>query len=148
MKLKTLHRTIIALLIIINGVLLYLWIKAPHRPNPEGPKKEIIARLKLDQKQTEAYELLIAEHRKQIRNCDQQMREAKQTYFAALKQEQPKADALALNRMMILDKKINEIHFRHFKALKGLLRKDQVPAFNKLMEEIARMLAPKGPPRR
>lgn len=148
MKLKTLHRIIIVLLLVVNGVLLYLWINAPHGPNPEGPKKEIIARLKLDRKQVKAYELLIAEHRKQIRHCDRQMREAKQTYFAALKQEHPKVDSLALNRMMHLEKEINEVHFRHFKALKSLLRKDQVPAFNTLMEEIARMLAPKGPPRR
>lgn len=148
MKLKTLYRLIFGVLIVCNGILLFLWIKAPKPPSMEGPKQEIIARLKLDDKQISQYEALIHEHRKSIRSCNERMQKAKQKHFKGLKESNPQLNQAYLNEMMEIEKEINSIHFEHFLALKLLLRQDQLPAFNVLMDDIAKLLAPKGPPRK
>lgn len=148
MKLKSLYRVLVGILIVCNAVLLFLWIKAPKPPSIDGPKKEIIARLRLDNQQIRQYENLIHEHRKAIRSCNLRMQKTKQNYFKVLKKENPQLNQVYLTEMIDIEKEINTIHFEHFLALKLLLHQEQIPAFNMLMDDIAKLLAPKGSPRR
>ena len=148
MKLKNLYRIIIVFLIITNSIFLAMWIFAPEHNNPGNQKEKIITRLQLDDSQIKQYESLINEHRRAIRSCEFRMRKAKELYFKALTAENPEVDTLTLHEMMHLEKEINLIHFSHFKAVKKLLHPNQISAFNDLMQDIARILGPKGlPPR-
>lgn len=152
-KTKLLTIAVIGLLIINLGTLGFLFLNGnKHRPPHEGrpePKYEIIEKLHFDTEQQKQYDKLIEWHKANIGEADDNIRDAKNELYTQL--SKPEVDMKEKDSLIAVinsnQKKIEEIHFRHFEDIKKLCRKDQLDDFNALSEELARLFAPKHGPR-
>ena len=116
-------------------------------PRREGPRRHIIERLQLDAGQTAAYDRLIGEHRRAIRQKQDELAASKQQLYAQLQGDIfPQKDSL-ITRIGQLQQEIEQIHFNHFKALKNLSMAtvEQSEAFSQLAGELGRLFEPKHP---
>jgi periplasmic protein CpxP/Spy len=148
-KTKLLTIAVIGLLVINFGTLAFLLLngkghRPPHGGRPE-PKYEIIERLHFDAAQQKQYDKLIDWHQANIGETDDKIREAKNKLYSQL--SKPTVDLKAKDSLIAVinlsQKKIEEIHFRHFEDIKKLCHKDQLDDFNALSEGLARLFAPK-----
>jgi protein CpxP len=127
----------------------------PHsgRPNsPHGreePARIIIARLRFDPNQQQAYQKLIDEHRKQVAILADQMKQLHEQYYSLLA-----ATTSDLARQTALSQQIADnqkaqaaLNFRHFEQIKALCRPDQQADFRVLASDLARLFGRQQPPR-
>jgi hypothetical protein len=127
-KLKVI--TVLAIgLFIINLVLIgvnYIQ-KTPKR---EGPRNEIIQRLQFDEQQIKAYDTMIQQHRKAIRQLDNEILELKKSLYKQLtsKEDLIAQDAL-LNSLGEKQKALEQVHFEHFKQIHQLCKPSQEAYF-------------------
>lgn len=110
-------------------------------PKGEGPKKEIIQRLSFNEEQVVAYEKLIAGHQELVKAKEQEIRTAKNNLMASLKKP---GNNSALEQVAKLHREMEEIHYQHFLDIRALCNEDQIPAFDSLVDDLAKMFAPKG----
>lgn len=118
-----------------------------HRKHRE-PKEEIIEKLHFTDKQVKAYEVLIAEHQKAILEKDEEIRKSKNSLYALLKANDMSRKDSLINRIALLHTDIEVIHFNHFAQIKKLCTEEQMPAFNELSRELARLFSPPPPPKK
>lgn len=149
MKKSNLLIGIIIGLLACNGLLLYFVMRPTPRNNREAPKIFIIEKLHFNQEQIDAYELLIQNHRKQVKETERGIRESKNALYQTLNNNNPavQSDSLIL-AMNAYQQKMEKIHFEHFMAIKNLCTPEQLPAFEELSKELARLFGPKHPPRK
>lgn len=143
---------IIVLLLLNLGTLGYLFMgnKRPmHGPPPghEGPAGLIIERLQLDEEQQQKFEEQRFEHQSKIRAVRKESGELHDALFSLLKNEaidSIKKDSLQ-NAIRLVEIKKDEITFEHFQQLKSILKPEQLPLFDGLIEEIGRRLTDNAP---
>jgi len=111
-----------------------------HRP--EGPKFFIIERLELNPQQIKQYEVLIENHRSQIREKEEVIMEQKEALYEGLKSD------LALEKQDALLKNINQtqleieiIHYAHFQDIKKICNASQLEKFNDLAEDFTHLFS-------
>jgi protein CpxP len=128
------YKLIIALLLITNIFLLFLFIKRPKNSfNPDTPKKIIIERLHFDEKQIIKYQELINEHRKNIRNNDQKIIELKKQLYLLLLSNTDSLQYTKISKEIgNIQQEIEITHFKHFNDIKALCKPNQINDFNKL----------------
>jgi protein CpxP len=137
---------VIGLLLLNFGTLAFLFLRKGHRP-PHGrgpePKTEIARRLDLDEKQREAYEQLIRVHRDTISALEEDIHRTKKQLYAQLSGQAAgnAADSLT-GRLGAVQVRIERIHFEHFRALRGVCRPEQLPAFDSLANDLERIFQP------
>jgi len=135
------------LLIIDAGVLGFMWFGHPHHPGP--PDKMIIERLKLDADQQAKFDVLKHEHHEQIVQIEEQSASLHRQWFDLLKTE-PIDTVLRNNlisRIKENDSRKESVTFEHFQKLRAILRPDQKPLFDDLIQELSRQLMrPAGGP--
>jgi protein CpxP len=136
--------------LIISNILLIVFISMPkkdHRFHPDKPRNIIIERLQFDEKQIEAYDVLIENHRNQIREKDQQIIELKNKLYENLNQDlnQNVLDSLT-SEIASTQKQIETIHYLHFVDIKKLCKDDQLEKYNQLISELSRIFSPPRPP--
>lgn len=148
-KTKLLTIAVIGLLLINFGALGFLLLngrehRPPHRGRPE-PKYEIIEKLHFDATQQKEYDKLIEWHQANIGQADDEIREAKNELYSQL--SKPAVDSKVKDSLINVinsnQKKIEEIHFKHFEDIKKLCHKGQLNDFNALSEELSKLFAPK-----
>jgi hypothetical protein len=153
-KTKLLTITVIGLLLLNLGTLSFLFLngknhKLPHEGGRPQPKEIIIEKLHLDAAQQKEYVKLIQWHRSEIRELDDNIRQAKNELYMQLSQAE--VNVKAKDSLIILinsnQKQIEETHFKHFEDIKKLCHKDQLEDFNELTEELSRIFTPNKPPR-
>lgn len=114
---------------------------------PQGPRKIIIERLKLDNAQIETYDLYISQHRKAIRQTEDQIHQLKNELYKTLNTN---SDTLQRNiliaKLGALQMNIEKIHIRHFEEIRDLCKPEQKDNFENLTSEIATLFA-RGPKR-
>jgi hypothetical protein len=135
-------------LVISNLVLVGFLFFDKAKPKHEGPKNHIIEVLHLDQAQVAQYDILIADHQKQIREQEGQLMNAKNALYATVVDEP--SDSLIQGLKMNVssaEEKIQDIHLNHFREIKKLCKPEQLPAFESLMNEVGFLFAP-GPKRK
>ncbi len=149
MKKESFYKVLILLLLLINlGIIAFLWFNHPHHPGP--PDKMIIERLKLDPGQQAKFDVLKHEHHEQIVQIDEQSANLHRHLFDLLKSEP--VDTASKNTLMLKIKenesKKETVTFEHFQKLRGILRPDQKPLFDDLIQELSHQLMhqPDGPP--
>lgn len=125
-------------LLISNGVLLFLFLQ---RPNHEGPKKEIIAKLAFDEKQVQAYEKTILKHRALIDKADKEIVVLKNNLYKRLKAKENESEKDSLITLLgQKQEEIERIHFKHFLEIKKICTKpEQVKKFEDLTAELGRL---------
>jgi hypothetical protein len=139
---------VITLLLIINLVLVvFIFLKPPPPLNRKEPKHFIIERLKLDAGQIAKYEDLIADHRHQIREKDELIREYKHDLYGLLANDSiPRhvVDSITL-AIAKIQKDIEVIHFEHFMDIKALCKPDQIKYFDETSTELQHIFQPDRP---
>jgi Spy/CpxP family protein refolding chaperone len=152
-KLRFLTWSVIILLLLNAGTLIYLLTtkKPDQRPPGEGASNFIIEQLKLDAQQQQQFSELRRQHQDVTRQIQEEDRKLHDQYFDLLKTDNPdkaKADSISL---LIAQQRSNieKATFDHFQQLRKLCREDQKKLFDTTIDEIMRLMAPKGPlPRR
>ena len=151
-KIRLLTIAVIGLLIINLAVLTFLFLRRPAPPGPAGPgrrgetPREIIGRrLELDPGQLQAYDQLIEEHRKSIRELDRQIRDAKNQLYETLRDSTGTGKDSLVAVIGKLHEDIERTHYHHFSGIRSLLRPAQQKEFDVLTGELARFFAPGRP---
>jgi hypothetical protein len=130
-------------MVLLNAATLAFFLTGNHRgPRPHGrkeagPKNIVIEKLKLDDEQVVKYEELIAEHLAAINKNDSLMFEARHALFVQLSEQDQTEIEVQLNTIGRLQKEVENVHFQHFTDLKALCTEEQLPAFEKLIDELA-----------
>ncbi|OPG93827.1 hypothetical protein B2I21_34445, partial [Chryseobacterium mucoviscidosis] len=76
--------------LLISNLLLVVFMLMRKPPHHSGPRNLIIERLHLDEKQIQQYDVLIQQHRMQIREKEHEMMDAKTQYYSLLKNKDQK----------------------------------------------------------
>lgn len=145
MKKKFITRTFIVVLLLSNAFFIWRFLAGPRPPFHHGPKEEIIKRLNFDDKQIQQYEVLIQKHRKQIHASELKISKAKKIYFSHLKNNSKEIDTIQLAKIQTAQAEIERTHYMHFLEIKQLCRKDQLPLFTSLIDELGELFS-HGPP--
>jgi hypothetical protein len=116
-------------------------------PAGEGPKYIIIERLGLDSAQVQAYNLLVDDHRSQIRALTHKINQTNARLYGSLGgQPLPKGQAKAiLDTIGQLQIQKVEINLAHFRDIKALCRPDQKAAFADLAQDLNELFSPRRP---
>jgi protein CpxP len=140
--------SIVALLLFISNVVLVFFLVQKPKPH-EGPKNIIIQKLNFDVQQVSAYEKLIIQHRKAIRQKEQQIRRIKRRLYTSLNQnrEFPRKTRM-IERLGQKQIEIETIHYEHFKDIKKICKPEQIARFNALTKELTRLFDHKPRPKR
>jgi hypothetical protein len=143
--------SIISIGLLLTNLLMagFIFFKKPHKPPFREPKNIIIEKLSLDEAQQDQYDLLIREHRKEIRENDDKIRECKELLYHTLVSEKELSinDSL-INEIGRLQVNIEKAHYLHFKKIKNICNPEQQEAFNEFSRELAHLFAPPPPHRR
>ncbi len=106
----------------------------------------IINQLGFDEKQIQAYEELIQDHRKGIGSQEKIRRQLKnELYQLLLTHNNSTKDSLMIELAQV-QKNIEVIHFNHFKDIQALCTHEQQAAFEELTQELQKMFSHKHPP--
>ena len=151
--------TVVTLLLLTANIitLALLWTtknkdRGNMRPAPGGQVFEFLTKeLKLDEQQQEAYKKLRDEHQQARRGIQDNIRMAKDEFFALLKKPDV-SDSLinAYNRKAAeANQRLDEITFKHFQKLRAICNKTQQQTFDSIIQEALHRMAPprrEGPP--
>ncbi|MFN0203022.1 MAG: Spy/CpxP family protein refolding chaperone [Bacteroidia bacterium] len=137
---------IIALL--LSNVLMAFFLFFGKKAHPRPRMEIVIERLHFDKEQAAKYDLLIENHRNQIRAKDSQMMQLKNDLYRQLITQDAAQIAASTQAMGDLQKEIELIHFQHFTEVKQLCKPEQQQAFQALANDLAKIFAPHKPPRR
>lgn len=153
-KSKLLTLTVISLLLINIGTLVFLLLGQPHPRNGTEsvgrpkPKEIIIEQLGLDVSQIKVYEGLIHEHRQCVDSFDRIIRESKVALYQNLAHDSSEVvDAALISKINAAQKQIELTHYQHFLAIKKLCRPEQKEKFEALTEELPRLFGKPPHPR-
>jgi Spy/CpxP family protein refolding chaperone len=142
------YKIVIILLLLLNGgILAFLWVKGnnPEHEHPGGrPGHGRVDRLMSDklhftQEQEQQMQVLKDEHHGQIMEIQKEEQQLHKELFQLLKA--PSTDTIAKNNLMARlganDLRKEEVTFEHFRKIRAILKPEQLPMFDELMEEIA-----------
>ena len=152
-KLRFLTVTVVLLLLLNIGSLAYLFLSRnkDERIGPQGSGASdfIIEQLQLDATQQQQFFELRKQHRDIMRRTQEEDRRLHDVYFSLLKTDNPdKEKADSVSSLLAAQRSLIEAaNFDHFQQLRKLCRDDQKKLFDATIDEIARRIGPKGPPR-
>ena len=159
MSKENFYRLVIVLLLLMNfGILGYLVLgnndrrgQHPLGPGP-GPRPDriIIERLKLDEQHQEQFHELKYEHHTQMLDAQETSADLHRALFVALKDS-----TLSTTTMDSLYTQLGQNHlqkeratFNHLKKLRSILKPEQEPFFDDLVEDLSeRIMGPHRPHR-
>ncbi|GAB5409305.1 MAG: hypothetical protein BalsKO_16700 [Balneolaceae bacterium] len=155
-----LYITGLAIMLILNGVLIFLLLQNTDGPpkkrgNNESLKEKISQQLQLTNDQVKAYEILSKEHQKATKNIERKQKDLARAYFSQLKESDPDSVFLSsqLLELQTLDAQKIALTYSHFEDLKRLCTNEQKAKFEKIVDEILLVLLseqenrPPPPPR-
>lgn len=153
MKTTNFYKIVIVTLLLINtGTLAYLFIGRNERPGmpPHGNPVDhlIIERLQLTEAQQQQFDMLKHDHHERMMEWQEQSSRLHSGLFALLKNQEK--DTIAIDSFMQLiaanDHKKEMATYEHFEQLRSILRQEQQPAFDGLVEEISQKIMNPGRP--
>lgn len=136
---------VITSLVLLGLNLLLVWIIFSHKPGGPGkePKWIIIEKLHLDESQKKEYEKLISWHRANIEIQQKKIRPLKENLYLQLNKSNSKSSVDSLiAEIGKVQTEIEHIHFKHFQDIQSLCKPEQMPAFENLSKELAKLFAP------
>jgi hypothetical protein len=145
-KIKFLQVLIVALFFSNLLVVYYAFQLTKNRGfNPDGPKKLVIEKLHFDEQQISAYEELIDEHRKQIREKNEAIRNQKLALYQQLNSENDSLKTIYLAGIANLQAEVEEIHYKHFIDIKKLCKPEQLSSYEAFSKEILKIFPSNHP---
>lgn len=148
---KSQFKTFLIFALLISNLTLIgfqFFLKPERRHRPPNPKTIVVKRLGLDAKQQKDYSQLIQKHQHEIQKRDLEINRSKKLLFEHLNSETTSHfnDSIC-TRIGQIQAQIESEHLAHFQNVRKLCRPDQLPKFEKLSKDLARIFSPK-PPRR
>lgn len=143
-KLKFYQFLTVALLIGNLVLLSFLFFGKKKNGRGLSPKKIVSERLNLTKSQQAEYEKLIKNHQQDIGAESQKIAELKNNLYATLSADTQSVvltDSL-LSLIAIQKLTIEKIHYAHFLDIKKLCTPEQLPAFEALSQDIAKIFSP------
>jgi len=133
---------VIAVLVISNGILLFMHLNRPN-PKGEGPKDYIIEKLHFDTQQAKIYERTIHQHRKAIHENEQEMNLLRNALYRQLASAEDSSNIdSVLSLIAQQQEKAERINYNHFLEIKQICKPEQLKDFNELTQEIAQLFSP------
>ena len=146
MKLKLIP-VLLVILMLLNGILIFMLIKKPHEnKRPQQEKNFLIKKLQFTDIQKDKFLSFDAVHSENMRRLNQQIRKKKDVLFNSFSDGAVNIDSIGLHIGELVAKKDIEV-FRFFKSVRKICSKDQQEKFDKIINK-ALKLGKKGPPRR
>lgn len=141
-KNKLFNVTIILLLLLNTAVVVFMLIKKdthhlpPHKKQQRGGGFEFLVKeLVLDTNQTTQYEILRQQHQQKIDSLREEKKRLKDLFFSFMKTSetadtnvQKKLDTIAM-----VDRKVDELTFIHFKKLRAICNAQQQAKFDAII---------------
>ncbi len=122
-----------------------LWECNKPRERGEGPRLEIISRLKLDEKQVKQYDVLVQEHRSQMRQKEEEIRELKKSLYQTLLGDTTSRYSL-IQQIAEQQKEVENINLRHFADIGKICRLEQQASYKKLVSDLSELFMHRKPP--
>ncbi len=145
-RLKLLKISVVVLVLINLILVAIVFIGGKHHPPRHHNEKQIIIeRLDLNNDQVDIFEYSIEQHIHAIRAQEKELKRLKKELYLTLKSDDVEREKELLEELMKVKKKIEKIHLKHFKEIKGLCTEEQLPKFDALTEDLARIFAPHPP---
>lgn len=148
-KIKIITYSLIVLVILNLGIIAFFMIIKPRAfGDPRnGPRKMIISKLDLDEKQQQKFEILVTNHIKKIKAIENNVQQTKQVLYTQLSKpqiDQHLKDSL-ITQLGKLQMQIETDRFYHFKRLQNLCNTpEQKENFKELAVELSKMFTHKG----
>jgi hypothetical protein len=144
-KTKVLGFTVIALVILNFGILVFLFLSKGNDGPKERklPREIVIEKLHFDENQIIEYDKTILIHQKNIRDLDDSIRATKNELYQLLNSENIdniQKDSLYL-KLAGFQKQIETTHFNHFLEIKKLCKKEQLSDYKNLTEELSKLFS-------
>lgn len=142
---------IIGILVVMNIVLLgIVWFGRPPHLGGQELRKFVEQNLKFTAEQSKQYDVLISEHRKRIREIDEQTKEAKQALFQLVNESADTVKEKALTEQLAklaIEKEM--VTLNHFRKIRNrICTAEQKVLLDKLISEVLeKMSAQNHPPR-
>ena len=140
-KTKILYSAIFILILLNLGQWFFLGGRG-HKP---PPRDYIIRQLNLSATQVADYDILIKNHRATIQATNEEMRTRKNELYQLLKSPNEGEELRLFAQIAEAQMKIEKTHFEHFLAIKALCTAEQMPLFDDLTTELAKLFAPPPP---
>lgn len=137
---------LLVILMLLNGVLIFMLIKKPHE-NKRHPQERnfLIRELQFTNNQKDKFLSFDILHRENMMRFDQQLRRQKDVMFNSFSESVTNIDSLSLLIGELTRKKEVEV-FRFFKSVRKICTKDQQAKFNKIISKALKG-GKKGPPK-
>lgn len=137
---------LLVILMLLNGVLIFMLIKKPHE-NKRHPQERnfLIRELQFTNNQKDKFLSFDILHRENMMRFDQQLRRQKDVMFNSFSKSLTNIDSLGLLIGELTRKKEVEV-FRFFKSVRKICTKDQQAKFNKIISKALKG-GKKGPPK-
>jgi protein CpxP len=148
------------LLVALNiATLSTFWLMKEKRAPATGPRPAVteflVKELGLDSLQKKELEKLREEHQQKVMDIRKNNRDAKDAFFALLKQPGITDSAVdkAAQTAALYDAQLDILTFRHFRQIRNICTDAQKKKFDQVIQEVLRMIAPppgkpQGPPMR
>ena len=126
---------LLVILIVLNGVLIFMLIKKPHQKKQHHSEREFLTeQLQFSENQIEKYRNLDEIHRETMVDLDHKLRKQKDILFNSFGDESINVDSLiALNGNLEV-KKEAEV-FRFFKSVRKICNKEQQEKFDEIINK-------------
>lgn len=135
-----------SILLLSNVVLMWqLWKNNKPDRKGEGPRLEIIARLKFDEKQVRNYDVLVNQHRSLMRQKEKEIRSLKKSLYQTLSVDTGSRDSL-IQLITNQQKEVERINLSHFADIGTLCRPEQQADYQKLVSDLSELFTHKRPP--
>jgi periplasmic protein CpxP/Spy len=138
---SNLIRYIAAGLLLINLVLvIFIW-KENGKSRREGPKKIIIEKLHFDKGQAQEYESIIKLHHEKIVALENEMLDKKNKLYRMVGLNDSFTKDSILLSIANTQTQIEKTNLEHFEQIKSICKKEQLPYFQELLQEIGTMFS-------
>lgn len=145
-RLKLLKISVVVLVIINLILVTVVFIGGKHHPPRHHNEKQIIIeRLGLNNDQIDIFEYSIEQHIHAIQKQEKELKRLKKELYLTLKTDDVGREKELLKELMVVKKEIESIHLNHFKEIKSLCTDEQLPKFDVLTEDLAKIFAPHPP---
>lgn len=142
---------LVIVLLIANAITLAMfWVgKSKPAPTPKGgPKDFLVKELQFDTKQKEQLEVLVKDHREAADQLREKTKQAKEQFFHLL-QETNVTDSLkqsAATSVSEFTEELDILTLNHFQKIRALCTPSQQQKFDKIINEVVRMMGQPRPP--
>jgi predicted Holliday junction resolvase-like endonuclease len=138
---------ILVILIVLNGVLIFMLIKKPHQNREHPPQRTFLTeQLQFSKNQKEVFENLDETHRETMMDLDEKIRKQKDILFNSFGDDAVNTDSLILKNGDLQIKKEKEV-FRFFKSVRKICTPEQQEKFDKIIDKALKGAGGERPPR-